>query len=546
MAGVEVGVGSQRSNAAPTPSAPPVDPLEPDAHAEQAPRDRHGVAVAVEARVAARAAELDAARTDAERRARAAEALAGLSRELMTADDPAGALATHAHALVEVCGADALAWCLPERRIAATWGGSPSLPRSLEGELVRTFVARSPTEASYFVEDCARLSFVPPSLLGGGLSGVARVRRGGAVVAAFRFGRPTPWTETERAALESVVEMCEVVAARAARAKELRANAIFAEATLGVVSLMDDDLPTDEMARRAIGAIGPLLDVEWACVAQRAGSQLYGRPTVGAGLLPELEALLVGGLPDEGGPLEVALHLQAPVFVDDGAEDADATLAAVGARSCAIVPVDADTVLFAVRLFHPRPWHEREQRLLEAAARAVRGAAQRGRARKQLEEAAMSDVLTGLRNRRAFDADLAAELADAARHRFPVSVLFIDVDGLKRVNDEQGHEAGDALLRAAASALVCGFRTSDRVYRLGGDEYAVLLGHTGPEAAEAIGRRVRRAAADVARATPGADLSAGMASYPAEVSTDAELRKLADSRMYADKAEHKRVRAARR
>ncbi len=100
-----------------------------------------------------------------------------------------------------------------------------------------------------------------------------------------------------------------------------------------------------------------------------------------------------------------------------------------------------------------------------------------GRSRRQSslhQTEALIDPLTGLANRRAFDADLAAALGDR-RRTGGLLLAMVDVDGLKAVNDTFGHSGGDEALQAIAAALRSRVRADDRVYRLGGDEFAVLL-----------------------------------------------------------------------
>ena len=92
-----------------------------------------------------------------------------------------------------------------------------------------------------------------------------------------------------------------------------------------------------------------------------------------------------------------------------------------------------------------------------------------------LVEEALTDPLTGIQNRRAFDLDLQRELSRARRHGRPLTVALIDVDGLKAVNDRFGHRAGDEALRAVARALESTARREDGAYRIGGDEFALLL-----------------------------------------------------------------------
>ena len=106
-----------------------------------------------------------------------------------------------------------------------------------------------------------------------------------------------------------------------------------------------------------------------------------------------------------------------------------------------------------------------------------------------LLEAALTDPLTGCGNRRALEDDLERAVAGARRTGLDLSVAVIDLDGLKRINDTHGHAEGDATLKALAKALVAAVRRSDVVYRVGGDEFIVLVPFSGQAAAEAIMRR---------------------------------------------------------
>ena len=100
-----------------------------------------------------------------------------------------------------------------------------------------------------------------------------------------------------------------------------------------------------------------------------------------------------------------------------------------------------------------------------------------------LEQLADKDPLLPVMNRRAFVAELARMIAFAERYDAPGSVLYFDIDGMKRVNDDQGHGAGDAVLRHVAEILLREVRASDVVGRLGGDEFGVILAQTDPKAA---------------------------------------------------------------
>jgi diguanylate cyclase (GGDEF)-like protein len=157
---------------------------------------------------------------------------------------------------------------------------------------------------------------------------------------------------------------------------------------------------------------------------------------------------------------------------------------------------------------------------------------------RELATQALTDALTGLGNRRAFEIDLAGEFSRADRHNYPLALLSLDLDGLKAINDTHGHHRGDEYLQAFASALQQHFRAGDRPYRLGGDEFMVLLAHAHPSGKRSILSHVRHAVQKVHSEFPGANVSAGVAFYPDDATDPAALLEMADQRMYQQKFEH--------
>jgi diguanylate cyclase (GGDEF)-like protein/PAS domain S-box-containing protein len=157
---------------------------------------------------------------------------------------------------------------------------------------------------------------------------------------------------------------------------------------------------------------------------------------------------------------------------------------------------------------------------------------------RELATQALTDALTGLGNRRAFEIDLAGEFSRADRHNYPLALLSLDLDGLKAINDTHGHHRGDEYLQAFASALRQHFRAGDRPYRLGGDEFIVLLAHAHPSGKRSILSHVRHAIQKVRNEFPGANVSAGVAFYPEDATDPAALLEMADQRMYRQKLEH--------
>ena len=157
----------------------------------------------------------------------------------------------------------------------------------------------------------------------------------------------------------------------------------------------------------------------------------------------------------------------------------------------------------------------------------------------RLRELALEDELTGLHNRRGFRVLAEKQLQIARRTGRPDLLLFIDLDGMKRINDERGHEAGDAALRRTAAVLHAAFRTSDIIARFGGDEFVVLCPNTGPETADALLEELEQRIGDAnsAAATPWRlSLSAGYAAFdPRNPVTLDEFIREADAAMYAAK-----------
>ena len=156
---------------------------------------------------------------------------------------------------------------------------------------------------------------------------------------------------------------------------------------------------------------------------------------------------------------------------------------------------------------------------------------------RELERLANTDPLTGLYNLRHLERQLEQVSAVHERYGHPFSLLLLDVDGLKRVNDAHGHAAGDRLLKQVAAALRRSLRSVDVAVRLGGDEFCVLAVDQTGESAEVLARRV---AAEVASLeAPGGirpSVSIGVVSCPHHGREPEGLLKLADEAMYRAKA----------
>jgi diguanylate cyclase (GGDEF)-like protein len=157
---------------------------------------------------------------------------------------------------------------------------------------------------------------------------------------------------------------------------------------------------------------------------------------------------------------------------------------------------------------------------------------------RELESQANTDPLTGLGNLRNLQTELAQMLEMQKRYGHPFGVLLMDIDGLKRVNDSHGHQAGDRLLMQVAMALQRSIRSVDVAARLGGDEFCVLAPEQESAAATQLGERLASAVVDEVSvgADPPVGLSIGVVSCP-EHGADAEaLIDAADRAMYRAKA----------
>lgn len=177
-----------------------------------------------------------------------------------------------------------------------------------------------------------------------------------------------------------------------------------------------------------------------------------------------------------------------------------------------------------------RDWDSEDLAVLRSMAATLGAVLGFARLQEELERQASTDALTGLPNRRAF----LAALAGALRETRAVALLFLDLDNLKPVNDAEGHEAGDALLRATARLLRAEAGAEGVAARLGGDEFALLLPGAAEAAAIARAEALLAAAGDLP--APAPRFSIGIACRAAGAAEEAErLLARADAALYAAK-----------
>ena len=195
-------------------------------------------------------------------------------------------------------------------------------------------------------------------------------------------------------------------------------------------------------------------------------------------------------------------------------------------------------VIGAVLVGHARLLHGDEHRRIEDTVSQAGPTLANLRNLALAEARAATDSLTGLPNRRAVQEALKRMIAQAGRTLAPMSVLVLDLDHFKQINDTYGHDRGDAVLAAVGDVLAGALRTSDFVGRNGGEEFVALLPETGADGALEAAEKLRAA---IARVTlPGIDraitASVGAAVYPHTAADPESLLRLADRALYAAKA----------
>ncbi|WP_271409598.1 histidine kinase N-terminal 7TM domain-containing diguanylate cyclase [Pseudomonas sp. Q1-7] len=183
--------------------------------------------------------------------------------------------------------------------------------------------------------------------------------------------------------------------------------------------------------------------------------------------------------------------------------------------------------------------HRSELKLAEALATSEERLRTITRLHEQLQEQALRDPLTGLYNRRHLGELFARELSRSRRDRTPVALALIDLDHFKQLNDRHGHLVGDDVLRAVAIHLTGKLRGSDAVFRIGGEEFLLLLpGATGDEAFARLRSLCETLASQPLSTREGplsVTLSAGLAVWPAQGQTLEELMQVADAALYEAK-----------
>ncbi|MGY2895030.1 diguanylate cyclase domain-containing protein [Deinococcus sp. UYEF24] len=357
--------------------------------------------------------------------------------------------------------------------------------------------------------------------------------------------------DRERSILASLAQLVMDELELRLRERELEEAISYSRVLAGVSGLGEQELSADQMAQNVAELLSQVIALDWVGLTELRSGQLHLTNEWKTGRLNQvLDARLRLGVSPDSGLIAESLRSQAAVFVDHYADCPDAvpSLAEAGLGGVACLYLTdgggVTQLLLALRQ-QADSWTEAEQALFKAAARSLRIALERQQRMQDMQQAAYTDGLTGLRNRRSFDQTI-GQLSEQGR---PYSVVMVDLDGMKTINDTLGHAEGDLLLQTFARQLTRGLHESDRAYRFGGDEFALLLSDLPPDEAtldriirERIGRTVKGTQAS---GFPGVDASFGWAvvpeqTAPGQVLSATEALELADQRMYVQKTERGR------
>lgn len=191
----------------------------------------------------------------------------------------------------------------------------------------------------------------------------------------------------------------------------------------------------------------------------------------------------------------------------------------------------------------PSAFDRIDLRLLTTLANQVAVAVENARLYEETEQLAVTDGLTELFNHRYFQGFLDRELSRARRYTRPLSLIMIDLDRFKNINDTYGHQVGDQVLKRVAAALKSQARDVDLVARYGGEEFMVVLPETGKREAHALAERIRQAVGEQIHPLPDSTgqfqvtISLGVASYPEDGAEKSELVDRVDKALYRSKTE---------
>ena len=249
--------------------------------------------------------------------------------------------------------------------------------------------------------------------------------------------------------------------------------------------------------------------------------------------------LIFNVIPITSGIIGRCVRMKEAQFISDVNSDPDFLRASYEVKSEICVPLLKNELVLGVLNVESKdetPLADHDLNLLNALAAPLAVAVDNARLHAEAKTLALTDAMSGLANRRAFDEVLHVELIRASRYNTPLSLIILDLDSFKRFNDQYGHPAGDERLKEIAGMLKENVREPDLAARYGGEEFAVILPNTSKGGAIRLANRLCQSAASKApnpaidhNAIPGYTISLGVATYPEDATTAEDLLLAADN-----------------
>ncbi len=302
-----------------------------------------------------------------------------------------------------------------------------------------------------------------------------------------------------------------------------------------IATTIRNSLDLDRVLETAANEVGRALNV--LCCAVRVDGVFLGRQMTKAYFRPDNapEAAAKARLVSDLDTLSIQLAESLKAHVVDGDHFEDSTK-----EAHATIPLifnNGFAGILMVRSEDPtRVWAENELLLLHTVADQLAVAVNQAHMFAQMQQQALTDGLTGCFNRRSFEIQLEKNLHLATRMRQPLSLIMMDLDNFKGINDTAGHETGDVALRMLAENLRLELRAVDTPARLGGDEFVVILPQASCEGALIVAERLRQRIE--ATTIPGygpMTASFGLATFPLHGSSRDTLVVAADRALYSSK-----------
>jgi diguanylate cyclase (GGDEF)-like protein len=339
--------------------------------------------------------------------------------------------------------------------------------------------------------------------------------------------------EVAQALEKHLTRVWQVQELRAGQAMELDQLRFHLNALQQVARTLSEVRSLEETERLILDSVGEVFFAWWAALYHTDGEQYTCRAVRslrGESVAYAIPARVVRQVASPGQP---------PVIPGGDAEIRDH----VPAEIAVVAPLDfgdgdAGLLILGKRMTEA-PYEEHELRLLRALADSSAIALRNAELLDRLRAQATIDPLTGCHNRRGFDEILELEFSRARRYKRPLSLVLLDIDHFKRVNDEYGHEVGDNALQRIGRAVRHTFRSTDSACRFGGEEFALIFPETAKDEADRLAERLRVL---IETLPPNSEVprsltaSFGVAAYPDDGRDIATLVRSADRALYQAKA----------